>query len=57
MIACRQLAFGLGQVERTAVGFRIAGNQVDDESYQSRENCIVPIRTTIVRMLSPHESS
>ncbi len=21
------------------------------------ENCIVPIRTTIVRMLSPHESS
>ena len=37
MIACRQLAFGFGQVERTAVGFRIAGNQVDDESYQSRD--------------------
>ena len=72
MITGGQLAFGFGQVERAAVGFRITRNKIDDERYNSRDMpfeykpavglsgydfCIVPIRTTIVRILSPQESS
>ena len=37
MVSGSQLAFGFGQVEGTAVGFRISGNEVDDEGYQCRD--------------------
>ena len=37
MVSGSQLAFGFGQVEGTAVGFRISGNEVDNEGYQCRD--------------------
>ena len=37
MITGGQLAFGFGQVERAAVGFRITRNKIDDERYNCRD--------------------